>query len=275
MVVRGMADTETYFQDSPHAKLYAKYRPSYPKQVLDAIHCFLRKYSIGAERLVDIGCGSGQSIFPLVDHFEECVGVDISKAQIDCAEARAEELEKKNVRFVVASASSLPFEDESVDVVVCSSAWHWLDPKTANPEIARVLKTHGCLIVSGYARGRFSSPKCETLYEEFNTKTLAEFTHPNVQLAVDHYRNVVLPFKLTERHDMMISRDVSVSAFVGFISSLSSYQLLCEKHPGSTVLEDLARAMKAALQEESKGEGEQDPVLSSTYPTFLLFCLKE
>src|SRR5690349_19518574 len=39
----------------------------------------------------------------------------------------------------------IPLPDASVDAVVISAAWHWLDPALAVPEIARVLRPGGRL----------------------------------------------------------------------------------------------------------------------------------
>jgi SAM-dependent methyltransferase len=39
----------------------------------------------------------------------------------------------------------IPLAHASVDAVVASSAWHWMDPKSAVPEVARVLRPGGVL----------------------------------------------------------------------------------------------------------------------------------
>jgi SAM-dependent methyltransferase len=46
-------------------------------------------------------------------------------------------------RVVAGRAESLPLEDASVDIVLVCSAWHWMDPDLAVPEIARVLRGGG------------------------------------------------------------------------------------------------------------------------------------
>ena len=47
------------------------------------------------------------------------------------------------VRAVAARGEGLPFADGSLDAVVVSSAWHWMDPAIAVPEVARVLRPGG------------------------------------------------------------------------------------------------------------------------------------
>ena len=46
----------------------------------------------------------------------------------------------------------IPWPDASVDAVVVSAAWHWLDPERAVPEITRVLRVGGVLGVMWVAR---------------------------------------------------------------------------------------------------------------------------
>ena len=46
----------------------------------------------------------------------------------------------------------IPLPDASVDAVVISSAWHWLDPERAVPEITRVLRPGGTLGVIWVSR---------------------------------------------------------------------------------------------------------------------------
>ena len=71
------------FEDASHAALYAKYRPTYPLAVTEAILDYHLKGGGGKGLALDIACGSGQSTTPLAPHFAQVIGVDISEAQID------------------------------------------------------------------------------------------------------------------------------------------------------------------------------------------------
>lgn len=92
--------------------------------------------------ILDIGCGEGYYTNRLRDSLNErnvkahIVGIDISKeAVISAAKSY------KGIDWVVASASSLPLEDESLDFIICMFA------KIIPEEKMRTLKKGGKLIV--------------------------------------------------------------------------------------------------------------------------------
>ncbi len=93
-------------------------------------------------KILDIGCGEGYYTNRLKEKLDELnvkneiVGIDISKEAIISA-AKSH----KNIEWIVASASSLPIEDESLDFIICMFA------KIIPEEKMRTLKKGGKLIV--------------------------------------------------------------------------------------------------------------------------------
>jgi ubiquinone/menaquinone biosynthesis C-methylase UbiE len=69
------------------------------------------------KRLLEIGCGTASLLCDLSASFQEAVGLDISEAAIDGATKRATQRKLSNVKFVNGNCFSLPFEDDSFDVV--------------------------------------------------------------------------------------------------------------------------------------------------------------
>ncbi len=68
-------------------------------------------------RALDFGCGVGRITFPLAQHFDEVVGVDISSAMLDFARTRDR---TGKCRFVVNSTPDLSlFADDLFDFVYC------------------------------------------------------------------------------------------------------------------------------------------------------------
>lgn len=91
--------------------------------------------------LLDVGGSTGIIDNYLAGHFGNVVGIDIDDAAIK----HARETHKKgNLEFMAADALSLPFPDDSFDVVICSQVYeHVPDPARMLDEIFRVLKPGG------------------------------------------------------------------------------------------------------------------------------------
>lgn len=100
------------------------------------------------ERILDVGCGTGQLTSEITQFGAEVVGIDSSPDMIATA--------RKNfpqVRFEVADVTALPFENE-FDVVLSNAALHWVrDQPSAIASIARALKPRGRLVFEMGGRG--------------------------------------------------------------------------------------------------------------------------
>jgi ubiquinone/menaquinone biosynthesis C-methylase UbiE len=87
-------------------------------------------------RALDLGTGTGSVARLVSERFPdaEVVGVDLSKAMIDEARAKTED---GRVRYVVADAQQLPFEDGGFDLVTLANMIPFFD------ELARVVAPGG------------------------------------------------------------------------------------------------------------------------------------
>ncbi|XP_077971594.1 putative methyltransferase DDB_G0268948 [Styela clava] len=138
-----------FFEGRKIAKFYDKNRPPYPSIVSNAImkyvHSKTESNIKGSKlcKMLDVGCGGGQSIHSFAEYFDSLLGIDISEAQIDFAK---EHNSFKNVDFRVVNNNLFPVEDETVDLVTCASTAHWLNVATFEKECNRVLKTGGCTV---------------------------------------------------------------------------------------------------------------------------------
>ncbi len=92
------------------------------------------------------GCGFGSDI--LASQAKEVYAIDIAEEAIAYARAT---YQKNNLFFKTANIASLPFPDETFDVVVSFETIEHVDAQTQNvflQEIKRVLKANGLLIIS-------------------------------------------------------------------------------------------------------------------------------
>jgi ubiquinone/menaquinone biosynthesis C-methylase UbiE len=114
------------------------YRPAH-----DEVVAQLRDHQ--SARVVDVACGTGI----LADriqrdlHTAEVYGVDMSEGMLKQAQSRSSDVDWRR-----GPAEQLPFDDEALDAVVTTSAFHFFDQPAALREFHRVLAPGGLVAVS-------------------------------------------------------------------------------------------------------------------------------
>ena len=110
----------------------------------------LTKYSlIESGTMLDVGCGEGRHIFGIMQNYPEmkCIGLDMDDDSLIKAEEGYEFFESisnAGAEFLKGSAYSLPFQNNSLDLIVCSEVLEHLHHyNDAVKEIHRVLKPGG------------------------------------------------------------------------------------------------------------------------------------
>jgi SAM-dependent methyltransferase len=103
------------------------------------------------DRVVDVGCGAGiDSLIAsrMIGPRGEVIGVDMTPAMLDRAQACAAQSGASNVRFHHGLAESLPVANEWADLVISNGVLNLFPDKFAGlREMARVLKPGGRLQV--------------------------------------------------------------------------------------------------------------------------------
>ena len=128
--------TVTRFND--RATDYAKYRPSYPAEAIDAI---LEGLAPPSElSVVDVGAGTGISTRLLAERGARVLGIEPNDEMRAVAEAAG-----LNVRPGLANA--LDLSPGSVDIIACFQAFHWFANAPTVAEFVRVLRPGGRLAV--------------------------------------------------------------------------------------------------------------------------------
>ena len=110
----------------------------------------LTKYSLNESgTMLDVGCGEGRHIFGIMQNYPEmkCIGLDMDDDSLIKAEEGYEFFESisnAGAEFLKGSAYSLPFQNNSLDLIVCSEVLEHLHYyNDAVKEIHRVLKPGG------------------------------------------------------------------------------------------------------------------------------------
>ncbi len=111
---------------------YDRVRPSPAPEALDWLLPERR------DLVVDVGAGTGLFSRALASRGAHVVAVEPD----DRMRAVLQE-NSPGVEAIVGSGEAIPLPDASADGVFFSSAWHWMDPDKAIPEVARVLRDGG------------------------------------------------------------------------------------------------------------------------------------
>jgi SAM-dependent methyltransferase len=123
------------------AEDYDRYRPPPPPQALDWL------IPPGADAILDLAAGTGIVTRELTGRARRVVAVEPDGRMRAVLAARCPQAE-----VLAGRGEDIPLPDASVDAVVVSAAWHWLDPERAVPEITRVLRPGGRLGVIWVSR---------------------------------------------------------------------------------------------------------------------------
>jgi ubiquinone/menaquinone biosynthesis C-methylase UbiE len=140
---------------------YVRYRPEYPREVLELVkeECGLSSDSV----IADIASGTGIFTRMLVENGNRVFGVEPN------AEMRraGEQFLKSYSRFtsVAGTAESTTLPDHGVDFVTAAQAAHWFDRDKTRREFARILKPVGWLVLIWNDR-RMDSTEFQRRYEQ-------------------------------------------------------------------------------------------------------------
>jgi ubiquinone/menaquinone biosynthesis C-methylase UbiE len=119
-----------------------------------------------ADRLLDVGCGTGRASRLAAAVAASVVGIDISSEMISTARAAAGTL--GNVRFSAADAEDLPFADGGFTAVLCSNAFHhYPRPIRAVAEMMRVLAPGGRLVIGDASSDRVAARVADAVLRRF------------------------------------------------------------------------------------------------------------
>jgi ubiquinone/menaquinone biosynthesis C-methylase UbiE len=150
--------------------------------------------------VLDLGCGTGENVIPLLERGARVIGMDISPDLIAIAQKR---LNVANLEATLttgdAYATGLP--DESVDAIFSMALIHHLDIKLVRDEMWRVLRKGGVIILrepvrfsKAYAWVRSLLPARDDISEYEHPLTREELATMTQPFRVQGTRYFRLPF---------------------------------------------------------------------------------
>ena len=134
------APTERF---SSRVENYVRFRPSYPKEVIDVLRseCGLTP----DQAVADIASGTGFFTRRLLENGNHVFGVEPNKDMRTAGERYLAQF--PNFTSVNGTAESTTLPDNSIDLVTCAQAAHWLKREDALREFQRILKPNHFVVV--------------------------------------------------------------------------------------------------------------------------------
>ncbi len=138
-----MIATDPKLRFSNRVEDYVRYRPGYPRAVIDLLRkeCGLTADSVVA----DIGSGTGFLARLFLEVGNVVYGVEPNAPMREAGERLLEEFPKYHSVAGSAEATTLP--DSSVDLIVAGQAFHWFDRERCRAEFLRILRRDGWVAV--------------------------------------------------------------------------------------------------------------------------------
>ena len=144
MISRKDIDHGKEFDWGSVSKEYARYRGIYPSEfyqrIVDLGLC------VHGQTVLDIGTGTGVLPRNLYRYGADWTGIDLSESQIAEAIRLTAENDMK-IRFIVAPAENTGLPDGTFDVITACQCFMYFDPAYVLPEILRLLKPDGRLLI--------------------------------------------------------------------------------------------------------------------------------
>lgn len=204
---------------------YATFRPRYPKRLFDWLASLCTRHELAW----DCACGSGQAAGSLASHFDRVIGTDASLGQVVAADADGK------TGFVVAVSEQVPLSFGCVDLVAVAQALHWFASEAFYDEVRRVVRAGGVFAAWTYGMPQCAADEVQRVVHEFIDGPLGPYWPPQVQMVLDGYASIELPFSeiLTPVFDL--DAEWPFDHFLGFARTWSAVRRYIEKHGGDPV----------------------------------------
>lgn len=141
----------SYYKDTfkGTAWYYARYREGYPDEFFELLK---DKFCLsGNDRILDLGCGTGQIAIPLAGSVKEVVAMDPEPEMITEGKEQATSRNLNNITWIVGGSEDLPELREKLGrfkLVTIGTAFHWMDRKKVLDDLYEILTDEGGIAIA-------------------------------------------------------------------------------------------------------------------------------
>lgn len=165
-IAEGKANIQVFDLDKAFWENYAKGRPQPPPSFFQRIFDYHASQNGTFGTLHDVGAGDSPYARRLKQHFDHVIISDVSKGNVDLAQAR---LGTNGFSYRTAKVEEADdIAPSSVDMVFATNMMHWADQEAAMEAIAKQLKPGGTFACAGFGAARFEDPSVEDVWKRLN-----------------------------------------------------------------------------------------------------------
>ena len=124
------------------ADIYDEGRPHLPGKAIEILKKYLKSE---IDLIVDIGCGTGNSTEICTDYANKVIGIEPSEDMLIMAKEK--EIENNKLTFKKGFGNNTGLDSNIANIVICSQAFHWMEPNSTIKEVSRILKKGGIFAV--------------------------------------------------------------------------------------------------------------------------------
>ena len=209
---------------STKADIYRKFRPPYPKTLIDYLYS-----QVGFtkdSKIADVGSGTGIFSRLLIEKGSHVYCVEPNFDMRNTAENELSEFE--NISFINAAAENTGLQEKSVDFITAATAFHWFDKQLFKSECQRILVNNGKAVLIWNMRddkSEFVKREHEIRMKYLIGRKSLRISSGEPEDCADFFAGNVFECK-TFRNDLLIDRET----YIGWNMS-SSYAPNEEKYP--------------------------------------------
>lgn len=236
----------------------------------------LDEQKVDAREILEVGCGTGYLTQLLTDQFPEAqlTVVDLSEKMVRLAQQGLEESCNPSIRFVVADAEAVRWEENRYDLVVSNATIHWFNqPLNSVGGLVRSLKPGGFFVAS-----TFGPDTWQELQEIYNAvidgeeALSAEWDFDSLR-TVGEWEDILIRAGLVQTHSMVCWHRKEYRDCAHFLQTIQTLGGSCVF--GQKRFWELKAPPIARMMERYDRAYRQDQGVYATYQLIQLFGWKE
>lgn len=128
---------------------YARYRPSYPEAFFSLVK---DKFCLTtSDRVLDLGCGTGQIAIPLSRYVREVIAIDPDPEMLNEGKRLAENSRISNIRWLKGRAEDLANCNDlgRLKLATLGCSFHWMNRRKVLASLYDMLEDSGGIVIVG------------------------------------------------------------------------------------------------------------------------------